>query len=282
MPKRTYRSRSDLVPFEGASDLHFRLARSFALITDWMGALTGQFGLDPVLTSLGRQTQAARVALYRYEPGSRRVSGVRSYCRATDTFDATIKGHLARFLVTHHGDALEHGSIWRLSELRRAPEFAVSPAAQEWSQRTDNHEASLIVLETCAEHTDFIELSFESAPRRSPEIPTILVTRALSDAWLLRTPGVMEALMPDPRRDRLADEGDIDPFSAGNPYALTSAERRVFHALSMGQPPKMIAETLGISIATVRSHLRSLYAKTGTTGQRELIAMVQQSAQEHA
>jgi hypothetical protein len=42
--------------------------------------------------------------------------------------------------------------------------------------------------------------------------------------------------------------------------------------LAQGHPPDEIAAILGVSISTVRSHLRDLFGRTGTTRQAELVA----------
>lgn len=52
------------------------------------------------------------------------------------------------------------------------------------------------------------------------------------------------------------------PASAPD-LGVTAAEQRVMAALIAGHRPHSIAVTLGVSIATVRTHLRSLYDKTG-------------------
>lgn len=57
-------------------------------------------------------------------------------------------------------------------------------------------------------------------------------------------------------------------------YHLTSAEALLVEALSQGQDPRAFAEKRGVSIATVRTQLRAVFAKTGTRGQSELIKLV--------
>lgn len=55
-------------------------------------------------------------------------------------------------------------------------------------------------------------------------------------------------------------------------YRFSRAEIRVVGELMQGQSVESIAETLSISSYTVRTHLRNLFAKTGTSRQGELIA----------
>ncbi|MDP2828252.1 MAG: LuxR C-terminal-related transcriptional regulator [Sulfuricellaceae bacterium] len=54
-------------------------------------------------------------------------------------------------------------------------------------------------------------------------------------------------------------------------YRLTPAEARVLTLLLSDLGPQQIADHLGVGIRTVRSQLSSLYTKTGTKNQRDLI-----------
>lgn len=55
-------------------------------------------------------------------------------------------------------------------------------------------------------------------------------------------------------------------LSAQNPAGLTPAEFRVAICLKEGLKPMAIGERLEISMPTVRTHLRNIYAKTGLDG----------------
>ena len=62
------------------------------------------------------------------------------------------------------------------------------------------------------------------------------------------------------------------------PNALSHSQLRVCQLLGAGQKAVGIAELMGISITTVRSHLRNIYIKTNTTGQFEVIALINRTA----
>jgi DNA-binding CsgD family transcriptional regulator len=55
---------------------------------------------------------------------------------------------------------------------------------------------------------------------------------------------------------------------------LTASEARIVHALVAGQSPAQIAEALGVSRFTVRSHLYHTFEKAGVSRQAELVALV--------
>ncbi len=56
-------------------------------------------------------------------------------------------------------------------------------------------------------------------------------------------------------------------------YRLTPSETRVLLAMMAGQTPRRIAESTGVALPTVRTHLSRLYAKTETTRQADLVGL---------
>ena len=57
-------------------------------------------------------------------------------------------------------------------------------------------------------------------------------------------------------------------------FRLTASETETLRLLGQGQSPAQIAQSRGVRISTVRSHLASSYSKTGTRRQGELLALV--------
>ena len=57
---------------------------------------------------------------------------------------------------------------------------------------------------------------------------------------------------------------------------LTPAETRVASALASGLAPAGIADALGLSVETVRVHLRSVYAKAGVSRQADLVTLLRE------
>jgi DNA-binding CsgD family transcriptional regulator len=57
-------------------------------------------------------------------------------------------------------------------------------------------------------------------------------------------------------------------------FDLTAAEARIATLIAKGDGPQAIAESLGIKVNTVRSHLQHAYAKTGTPDQTGLGGLV--------
>lgn len=275
MPRSTAKDRTQVLPFAEASDLQLRIARSFALVNDWNAALNGHFPIAEVMDIFTRQVSARNVTLYRLV--GRSVRTIASSARAHDRLTPeNASGALARYLVDHHTDALSPGSIWRLKDLRKEEAFASNSAKTEWNARPEIIEVSVIVLEHTETQTDLIEMIFDSAPNPVPELPPSIITQAMADAWELRAAGLITRTIKSFGRTRRSATGDPgrDVLSPENPFALSRAEQRVCQLLADGTKPKEIAQTLGVSVSTVRSHLRNLFAKTDTSGQIDLIALI--------
>ena len=60
-------------------------------------------------------------------------------------------------------------------------------------------------------------------------------------------------------------------------YGLTGGELRVVVALAQGLGGKEAADMLGISEPTVRTHLKSIFSKTETSRQTDLLRLLQSS-----
>jgi DNA-binding CsgD family transcriptional regulator len=107
--------------------------------------------------------------------------------------------------------------------------------------------------------------------RPSGETPYTLIASPLDEAnhfaHLAGLPAVA-LLILDPAQCQPKDS--LATFARA--YQLTPAEIRVMQLLLQDQSPKQIAGQLNLSIHTVRSQLSSIYAKTDTQNQRELIA----------
>jgi DNA-binding CsgD family transcriptional regulator len=57
-------------------------------------------------------------------------------------------------------------------------------------------------------------------------------------------------------------------------YDLTPTEAKVLRYLTRGSSPAQIAMQLGVELSTARSHLRSIFLKTSTSGQCDLVRKV--------
>lgn len=68
--------------------------------------------------------------------------------------------------------------------------------------------------------------------------------------------------------------GSLMLFFFARSHALTSTEENVLAILCQGYSAPQVAEQLHVAVSTVRSHVRSLCAKTRSSGVRELVNRV--------
>jgi DNA-binding CsgD family transcriptional regulator/PAS domain-containing protein len=61
-------------------------------------------------------------------------------------------------------------------------------------------------------------------------------------------------------------------------YGISQGELRTLMAMSMCQGPQDAADILGVSINTIRTHLKHVFAKTNTTSQSDLMQLMMRSA----
>ncbi len=280
MAQHTVRDRSQVIPFPEANDLQLRISRSFALLNDFHAAVSGRSALGDVLAVLSRQTDALNIAMYRLSGGRAHPIAGATHALLTSKPEVS-SGKLASYLRDTRLNALVPGSIWRLSRLRQETSFARSSAAAEWNKRPEVNEVSLVILHANTEQIDAIEMIFDQPPKLHPQLHPSLVTIALAEAWALRVKGLAGRIIRSNGRSQAMPErylgGDI--LTAANPCGLSRAELRVCELLAIGTKAKDIAATLELSVPTIRTHLRNIYAKTSTSGQLELITVINDSRQ---
>ena len=75
----------------------------------------------------------------------------------------------------------------------------------------------------------------------------------------------------------IAQRGEQQPVAmeiVRTMFDLTVAEAKVAILIAHGDSPQAIADTLDVSVNTIRSHLKSAFGKTSTTSQTALGALV--------
>jgi DNA-binding CsgD family transcriptional regulator len=73
------------------------------------------------------------------------------------------------------------------------------------------------------------------------------------------------------------DRGRPDPFVLASSFGLTPAEARVAVAAAEGLSDKQVARQNGTSLATVRTQLQKVYAKTGAARRADLVQLLSSS-----
>jgi DNA-binding CsgD family transcriptional regulator len=105
-------------------------------------------------------------------------------------------------------------------------------------------------------------------PSGLPAFNAVVGPLAGKDSWRESGP-VAFVLITDPAEAAIPPDNLLAQLFGFSPTEVRVAER-----LMMGDSPEQLAEALAIRISTARWHLASLYRKTGTNRQAELVRLL--------
>jgi DNA-binding CsgD family transcriptional regulator len=166
---------------------------------------------------------------------------------------------------------MENASAARVLALEDGIEIlSTGLAATDTRENTKLHELIKTALES-TEGQSLSGTSFMQVSRPSGRQPfSVMVSPLLSaPAGALSSEAVVACFISDP------EAGQVPTLEAlGQIYGLTPAEAEVAQLLAKGLSLDEIAADRGISLNTVRSHLKHIFSKTGTSRQGELLGLV--------
>ena len=179
---------------------------------------------------------------------------------------------LARDAIGERLPSLRPGAVWILSEARDASTFLEEQWLRDQLQLLGIQDVATVILGTKGGQVDYCELQFGQTPTRLNRALLDDLAPALTRAWEGRLPGTVERLITRRRtQEQLVGPQQDDLLDASNPAELSRSEYRICALVREGLLARAIAEELGVSEATVRSHLHSIYAKTGAAGHVDLL-----------
>lgn len=119
-----------------------------------------------------------------------------------------------------------------------------------------------------------------------------LLQRAQDAGLMAYLPKTLELPVLLARLRRLAagetvfDADDTPPPAPGvegaaGPYGLTERQLAVLHELGTGASNKQIARTLGISPATIKNHLESIFVKIGAANRMQAVMIARDALGQH-
>ena len=108
--------------------------------------------------------------------------------------------------------------------------------------------------------------------KRARPAELVSAVEDVAEGRSLLTPSQRSKLIVDLRRARTADEQRRAPFAA-----LTEREQQVLEAICDGESASEIAGRWEVSVATVRSHIRSVLSKLHAGSQLEAAAMARKA-----
>ena len=254
-----------------------RSTGDFAMLTGmiirWTECMHGVSALRETLGLIAQITGAEIVHLHRdcLETGQQRT--VASFDKFAGTEKRPLVHALGAALIDTDPRAIIPGTLWSLRELEPVQQDKLAPRILNWMNDRGLRDVIVIPLGIDGCILDVLELyTHQSRFAHSSQID--LLARVTSNVWMRRKPGHIEGLLkksPVIRGHSGTADGTLDPMSSANPWGLTAAEMRICALVRDGLSPTEIPEHTSLALSTVRSHLRSVYAKVQVTGHVELV-----------
>lgn len=178
-----------------------------------------------------------------------------------------LNSSFARAVLGSYIDKPKSGSIWLKSML----EDDVDPALTIFHKNRGLTELAVVTLDVSEKSVDFIEIHFAHKLKFDDYAILNLAAQTFSRTWRNRSPGVFTERMLRHRERNNEMPIELPILSSENPARLSRAEYRVCLMLSHGRTIENAQKELGVSMPTVRTHLKNIYAKTNTSGHSELL-----------
>ena len=241
-------------------------------IADWCDALHGDLPLEDAFAALAAGLGAEAGMLVRTHFSDFRPMRIALWDRNGARSPSPLAASFADGRFGPHIARPRAASVWLHSYADGADD--ADPALEAWQARRGLGELAVLVLSGGPGVRDHIELHFRAAldPATQAALGAVLPTMART--WANRQVGLVTRMVVNHRAT--AEPAPARPAAAmilspSNPARLSRAEFRVCLLLSRGLSVNGVSDELAVSDATVRSHLRSIFSKTGTSGLAELV-----------
>lgn len=247
-------------------------------VVAWCDALSGKSSLQASLAELAASLGAEAALLVRTNRSDLRPARI-----ATCDFARPAPGLrplTQSFADSFFGDPLlsaRSATTWIASA--HEDDATGNPALPEWQANRQMKEFAVLVLSSTGQGRDHIELHFRSRLSSEMERSLAAILPELARVWASRQVGLVTRTIVNHRGTGQKQRPDLareELLSAQNPAQLSRAEFRVCLLLSRGLLVSAVAQELDLSEATVRSHLRSIYAKTECSCLAELVFRLMQ------
>ena len=257
-------------------------------IASWCGGLHGSMPLTEALEALATGFGAECAALSRQLKTEERP-------RTVAISDSRLKGAelprlgrgLARDVMGYFYPQARASTVWFLSDHLDDANWQASDTLTNWRLSREIEEVVVLVLASNQQQSDYIEFHFPRPLERSEKLEFETLLPTIVRSWAGRKTGLVTQARIDERLLRARAEveagkltWDAPILGMSNPARLSRAEFRVCLLLSRGLSVKGVTDELGLTEATVRTHLRSIYSKTDTSSLAELLYRILSSGSE--
>jgi DNA-binding CsgD family transcriptional regulator len=242
-------------------------------LSDALKALAGGLGAQAaaIARHIKNEDRARAVSLFDIRSGDAEIPVLRR------PFCQDVMGYLF--------NKARVSTVWFMSDHQEDENWHGTQTLTNWM--ISRAVGDIVVISLAGTHLqhDYIEFHFGEELSRGDKSEIEALVPTLVRAWAGRKTGLVTQAQMDDRMVRaraVAAAGKLKPeapiLGMSNPARLSRAEFRVCLLLSRGLSVKGVTDELGLSEATIRSHLRSIYSKTETSGLPELVYRILSAA----
>lgn len=240
----------------------------------WTECLHGTLPVRDALASVSAATHAASAMIYRWCTKTRRARIIAAFNRDAPRGVQPMPQPFGPDLIPVELNRARPGSVWRLED---AGDSLLMDGRQARAI-ADRGLADIVAipLGQTEGQVDVLELCLDRSVARPLAVALTDFARVLSFAWSRRPRGRIARLLAHAPAlsNRMGSVGQQAPLSVGNPWRLTPTEMRICHLIREGHEPGNLTSLIGVAESTLRTHLRSIYAKSGATGQVGLLRLL--------
>lgn len=237
-------------------------------VVSWCECLQGRQPIRQALRLLANSLSADSIVLSRVSlsPGGRSFI-VTASGNSRQTVQA-VPGAFAPVVLGEYLSKAKSGSVW----YARGNDTCDDSPLRRFQLAGRLAELVVVPLSIDKSTADFVELHFGMEPSREQQAALTMLGASLAQTWANRAPGTFARTMRMARPEQVRDITDVAPIlSVENPARLSRSEYRLCVLLNRGLGTSDVRETLGITEATLRTHLRNIYAKTDSNGMAQLL-----------
>jgi DNA-binding CsgD family transcriptional regulator len=243
---------------------------SLRIVADFTRAMERDGRIEPALEDLaGLMGADAAIVTRLGSSGARRLSAWER--DAGKMFTPRNRPPLASDLIALAGPSLRSGSVLVLSDILD-PEQLRDLAGRRHLETWSIGDVVFVMLSNVRGAADVLELQFSSRFGMHNMALLNSIGQMLASLWRDRVATVKSIGVVATAQKRRPEAVDI--LSVDNPIRLSRAEYRVCQLVRAGHRAGEIADELDLQECTVRSHLRSIYAKANVSGQVGLMYLL--------
>lgn len=237
-------------------------------ITAWCECLQGKQPLLSALRQVAKALGARSICLSRHSRDPIRMAQTVAFSRPeVVTSSADLERSFAHCVLGPYIDRPRVGSVWLSSLMDEHND----PALLTFQKRMGVAETVVVPLALEEKRVDYLEMHFASLLDAQSQLALETIADSMSRLWVTRSPGLYTEAILANRKEHCVAPGPRHLLSTANPAGLSRAEFRVCLLLSRGLNRTGICKELSVSPATLRTHLRSIFRKTGVSSLPELV-----------